>query len=109
MVAGHERILDHLMRFSGSLSIVETYRHGRSVVTTDRLGLDDYCLDGKTALCARLFDPASMANAIETMWSDERLRSELDANALEFAENNCTDEAAAAHLYRVLDVAADPR
>lgn len=93
---------------AGLVTIVETYRHGRSLVTTARSGLEDYCTDGETALCANLFDPGSMAEAIEAMWSDEQLRAELDGRALDFAEANCTDEAAARHLYRVLDTVTAP-
>lgn len=92
---------------AGLVTIVETFRHGRSVVTTERLGLDDYCIDGKTALCAKLFDPVSMADCIDLMWSDTALRSSLDANATAFAEENCTDMAAAMHLLRVLDGVTD--
>ncbi len=88
---------------AGLVTIVETYRHGRSLVTTDRPGLEDYCVHDENALCSKLYDPATMAEAIDTMWSDEVTRSRLDANALAFAEKNCTDQAAATHLYRVLD------
>jgi glycosyltransferase involved in cell wall biosynthesis len=88
---------------AGLVTIVETYRHGRSLVTTERRGLEDYCVHDKNALCAQLFDPKSMAEAIDSMWSDDSLRSELDANASRFADENCTDAAAARHLYRVLD------
>ncbi len=88
---------------AGLVTIVETFRHGRSLVTTERPGLEDYCLHGKNALCGQLFDSKSMAEAIDSMWSDHELRAELDANALDFANENCTDEAAARHLFRVLD------
>ncbi len=91
---------------AGLITIVETYRHGRSLVTTDRRGLEDYCIHGKNALCAQLFDPKSMAESIDSMWSDDALRHELDANALSFATDNCTDSAAARHLFRVLDSAS---
>ncbi len=88
---------------AGLVTIVETFRHGRSLVTTDRPGLEDYCTNGRNVLSARLFDPKSMAEAIDQMWSDAALRAHLDANAHAFAEANCTDEAAARHLTRVLD------
>ncbi len=91
---------------AGLITIVETFRHGRSLVTTNRLGLEDYCIDGKTALCADLFDPRSMADRIHQMWSDDELRKSLDFNAQAFAEENCTDVAAADHLFRVLDSVA---
>jgi glycosyltransferase involved in cell wall biosynthesis len=88
---------------AGLVTIVETFRHGRSVVTTERPGLDDYCTEGKTALCADLFDATSMARCIELMWSDGELRESLDRNAENFAEDNCTDTAAARHMFRILD------
>ncbi len=88
---------------AGIVTIVETFRHGRSLVITDRPGLDDYIVEGKNALCTRLFDPASMADAIEAMWTDEHLRRDLDATAERFAADNCTDEAAARSLVRILD------
>ncbi len=88
---------------AGLVTIVETYRHGRSLVTTKRSGLEDYCVHGKNALCAELFDPKSMAELIDWMWSDHATRAQLDARALQFADDNCTDEAAARHLVRVLD------
>lgn len=88
---------------AGLVTIVETYRHGRSLVTTERDGLDDYCHHGTNALCARLFDPKSLAESIHQMWSDDALRAELDDNARAFADQHCTDQAAAGHLYRILD------
>lgn len=88
---------------AGTITIVETLRHGRGLVITERPGLDDYCFDGETALFARLYDPMSMAEAIDTMWSDPALRARLDAGAGSFADANCTDEAAARHLSRLLD------
>ena len=88
---------------AGLVTIVETYRHGRSLVITDRPGIDDYVFDQKNALCSPVANAPSMATAIEGMWTDEALRSELDAEALRFANDHCTDEAAGRHLIRVLD------
>jgi glycosyltransferase involved in cell wall biosynthesis len=88
---------------AGLVTIVETYRHGRSLVTTDRPGLEDYCHHDVNALCAGLFDVGDMADAIEAMWSDSALRSRLDHEAATFAEANCTDAAAAGHLIGLLD------
>jgi glycosyltransferase involved in cell wall biosynthesis len=92
---------------AGIVTIVETFRHGRSLVITDRPGIDDYIIDGKNALCTRLYDSRSMADAIEAMWSDDRMRGELDEAAFRFAEDNCTDEAAARSLVRILDSVAN--
>ena len=91
---------------AGIVTIVETFRHGRSLVISDRPGIDDYIIDGKNALCTRLYDSRSMADAIEAMWTDHQYRHDLDEAALRFAEDNCTDEAAARSLVRVLDSVA---
>ncbi len=88
---------------AGLVTIVETFRHGRAAVITDRPGLEDYVFDGKNSLCPGLYDSRSMADAIESMWSDDAYRTELDAAALRFAEDNCTDEAAGRSLIRLLD------
>lgn len=39
---------------AGLVTIVETFRHGRTVVTTDRSGLEDYCHHGVNSMCAPL-------------------------------------------------------
>lgn len=88
---------------AGLITIVEAFRHGRAVVTTDRRGLEDYIFPEKTALTTKPGDSASMAEAIEAMWNDRGLRESLDANAFAFAQENCTDESAAQSLYGILD------
>ncbi|MDH3679149.1 MAG: glycosyltransferase [Acidimicrobiia bacterium] len=88
---------------AGLVTIVETFRHGRAVVITNRPGLEDYVFEGKNALCSELYDAKSMVEAIDAMWSDDELRAELDANAERFGEENCTDAAVGTELIRILD------
>lgn len=88
---------------AGLITIVESFRHGRAVVTTKRRGLDDYIFPNETALVAEPFDVASMTEKIDAMWNDDKLRKSLDANAAAFALEHCTDEAAARSLYDILD------
>ncbi len=88
---------------AGLVTIVETFRHGRSMVITDRPGLEDYAFDGHNALCPELYDAKSMVEAIDAMWSDDNLRAELDANAEAFADANCTDRAVGTKLIKILD------
>ncbi len=92
---------------AGLVTIVETFRHGRSLVITRRSGLEDYCCDGQNVLSADLGDATSMTEAIDAMWSDPGLRSRLDQAAESFAMANCTDAAAAGHLTSILDAFAD--
>ncbi len=88
---------------AGLVTIVETLRHGRALVITDRLGIEDYVFEGKNALGPPLYDTKAMADAISMMWHDDALRAELDANAARFADDHCTDEAAGRSLIRILD------
>lgn len=92
---------------AGLVTIVETFRHGRSLVITGRPGLEDYCHDQENVLCAGLGDAAEMAEAIDAMWSDAALRQRLDDAADAFGQANCTDAAAADHLTRILDSFAE--
>ncbi len=88
---------------AGLVTIVETFRHDRSLVITRRPGLEDYCLENETVLQAAMGDAGAMAEAIEEMWSDEATRHRLDAGAAAFGRANCTDAAAGQHLVRILD------
>lgn len=88
---------------AGLVTIVETFRHGRSMVITRRAGLEDYCWEGENVLCAGPGDAAGLADAIDAMWGDRELRDRLDRAAGDFGRSNCTDEAAAAHLVGILD------
>lgn len=94
---------------AGLVTIVETFRHGRSLVATRRPGLEDYFLEDQTVLCANLEDASDLADAIDRMWSDDGERARLDRGATEFGLANCTDEVAAKHLVRVLDEAVGER
>ncbi len=88
---------------AGLVTIVEAFRHGRSLVATRRPGLEDYFLENETVLCADLGDVTGLADAIDRMWSDDDERSRLDQGATDFGLTHCTDEVAARHLVRVLD------
>ncbi len=88
---------------TGLVTIVECLRHGRGMVSTARSGVEDYLFDGTNSLLALPGNADSLAHRIEAMWTDEGLRNKLDANALAFGKLNCTDEAAAKSLIRILD------
>jgi len=88
---------------AGLVTIVETFRHGQGLVITNRPGLEDYIFEGKNSLCPELFDTKSMVEAIDAMWSDDALRTELNANAQRFGDENCTDEVVGRRLIKILD------
>lgn len=88
---------------AGLVTIVECLRHGRGLVSTARSGTEDYLTDGYNALLALPGNVDSLAQRIEAVWTDQAQSDLLDKNALVFANEFCTDEAAGAALVRVLD------
>ncbi len=91
---------------AGLVTIVECFCHGRAMVGTDRPGVDDYLLDDRNSLLAQPGDVDGLAERIEAMCTDDALRTRLDTEAGRFAEEHCTDAAAAASLVDVLSLAA---
>jgi hypothetical protein len=87
---------------AGGITIAETFRHGRGLIATDRPGLSDYLLDAKNCITVRPYDATDLADAIDSVWHDDELRSRLNEGALEFAEQ-LTDEAAGAAMGEILD------
>ncbi len=92
---------------AGLVTIVECLRHGRGVVSTKRSGTEDYLTDGYNALLALPGNVDSLAQRIEAVWTNKKQSDLLDTNALAFANEFCTDEAAGAALIRVLDGVMD--
>lgn len=88
---------------AGLVTIVEAFRHGRSMVGTRRSGVEDYLVDDENALLAQPFDANGLADRLEAMWTDDSLRKRLDENAQRFGIDHCTDEAAAQALREILD------
>jgi glycosyltransferase involved in cell wall biosynthesis len=88
---------------AGVVTLVETFRHGRGVVATRRSGLEDYLIHDKNSLLSSPRNAVEMAECIEAYWTDEVLRTRIDNGARTFADENCTDTAAAGSLVKVLD------
>ncbi|MEZ5258494.1 MAG: glycosyltransferase [Ilumatobacteraceae bacterium] len=86
----------------GLVTIVESFRHGRFVVATDRAGIEDYVHPNENSLVHAPGDAEDLATVIEAAWRDEQLRARLDDGALRFADAHCTDHAAGSALGRIL-------
>ncbi|WP_328805342.1 glycosyltransferase [Rhizorhabdus histidinilytica] len=94
---------------SGQITMVEAMRMGRPLIVTDTIGSRDYVVDDATGLLVPPRDPAALAAAMQRLWDDAALRSRLSSGARRFAEDNLSDEAAAAALVRILDAVATRR
>ena len=89
---------------AGLITIAEAFRHGRSLVATDRQGVDDYLQHDENALLVPVADSAALRSAIESQLEDDALRVRLDKGAAEAGRVRHTDEAAASRLVEVLDI-----
>ena len=93
----------------GTVTIVETMRHGRGPLVTRRSGVEDYVSDEVSGLLIQPYDVDGWERALQRAWEDTALRALIDSGADSFAEANCTDEAAGRALGRVLDELACER
>lgn len=94
---------------AGLITMAEAFRHGRSLVVSDRQGIDDYVQHDENALLVPVADAGAMADAVQGMWDDAALRERLNKGALAAGDRRHTDEAAGRRLVEVLDSVLDSR
>lgn len=94
---------------AGLITMAEAFRHGRSLVVSNRQGIDDYVRHDENGLLVPVGHADAMAESIQTMLSDEALRKRLDEGALVAGDKHHTDDAAAQRLVDVLDSVIEGR
>ncbi len=87
---------------AGTVTIVEAMRMGCAIIATRRSGVEDYIEHGKTGLLVEPYSTSALTEAIDRLWNDAELRNRLGKAAYQFAAEHCSDEAAGAHLSRIL-------
>jgi glycosyltransferase involved in cell wall biosynthesis len=92
---------------TGPVTITSTMRMRRPIIATRTTGSVDYIIDGKTGLLTQPGAVDELAEAIDRLWQDEKLRHSLGEAAGDYAKENFSDEAAGAALGRILDNVAD--
>lgn len=88
---------------NGHVTLVGGMHLGKAHVVTDSSGLTDYVTNGETALMVPAGDAAAMQMAIESLLSNPGLANRLGSAAKDFAEENCSDEAALNFFANFLD------
>jgi hypothetical protein len=88
---------------AGQVTVVETLRMARPLITTRSIGTVDYVSDGKNGFLVAPGNVDALAAAIEHTWSDEQVRSSVSREADAYARTYLSDEAAAAQLVRILN------
>ncbi len=94
---------------AGTMTIVEAMRQRCAIVCTRRLGIEEYVVDGETAVLVSPGDAGEMAEAMRWLMNDDAERERLAKNAYKFALAHCSDEAAGARMGEVLDGVLDAR
>lgn len=94
---------------AGLITMAEAFRHGRSLVVSDRGGIDDYVQHEENALLVPVGDSDAMAESIRAVLDDTELRERLNKGALRCGEVRHTDEAAGRRLVEVLDSVLEHR
>ena len=94
---------------SGQVTVIEAQRLGRAVIATRSMGTVDYIDEGRTGLFVDQQDPKDLAEAMQRLWDDRRLRETIAAGGADFAGSRLSDEAAGRSLGQILDELADQR
>jgi len=94
---------------AGLITMAEAFRHGRSLVVSDRQGIDDYVEHDANALLVPVSDADAMAESIDALLKDAGLRERLNKGALDTGERHHTDAAAGRRLVAVLDSVLEGR
>ena len=72
------------------LALAEAMAAGLPAVAFAVAGVSDLVIDGQTAILVRPEDPAALADGIETLARDRRLRESLGSAARELARQRCS-------------------
>ena len=84
-------------------AIIEAAAAGRPMIATDVVGNRDALLDGKTALLVPLNDVTALADKIELLLLDTRLRSCLGSEAQEYSRKNFDERVVTSRIIKLYD------
>ena len=85
---------------------IEAMSHGTPVIASTLGGIEEWLAHGRTGLGVPPNEPAALAEAIDRLLGDSRLRSQLGLNALRVYEERFRPEYHTARLLSVLEAAA---
>lgn len=88
---------------AGQVTIVEAMRMGRVVIASRCNGIEDYIIHGETGLLVEPQSVEDLVQALDLLWNDQELRNRLGQNAMQYAAQHFSDEAAGRGLSKILD------
>ena len=85
-------------------SVLEAMSMGRPIITTDVPGCKDTVIHGVTGLLVRSKDSSDLANAMERLIEDGKLRATMGRKSREYAIKKYSDDTVAADIITQLDI-----
>jgi len=98
--------IDNESTASGQVTVIEAMMYKKAVIATDTIGTRDYIINGQTGFLVRPRSEKALADSIELLWSNEKLRSEVASNAQEYVKTELNHQKATAHLIQILNATA---
>lgn len=98
--------IDNQSTASGQVTVIEAMMYKKAVIATDTIGTRDYIRNGQTGFLVRPQSEKELADSIELLWRNEKLRSEVAANAQEYVRTELSHQKAADRLIQILNATA---
>lgn len=95
--------ISNLETASGQVTFISSMALGCPVIATECPGTRDYLTDGDGSYLIPPFDAEAMRAKMDTLWHDERTRTEMGVKAKELWQNKYSDPVAGENLLLVLD------
>ena len=85
-------------------SVLEAMSMGRAIITTDVPGCRDTVIHGVTGFLVRPKDSSDLANAMERLIEDEKIRATMGQKSREYAVKKYSDDSVVAEIIAELDI-----
>jgi glycosyltransferase involved in cell wall biosynthesis len=95
--------VDNKSTASGQVTILEAMVHARAVIATNTIGTSDYIVNGSTGILVSPKNPDELGNAIDTLWNNELLRTNIAKNAYQYVSTELTMNKTRDRLIKILD------
>ncbi len=88
---------------SGQISFINSMLMGVPTIATKSPGTVDYIEDGRTGFLCEPNDAQILKDTMLRLWNDDVLHEKIAHDAMIYAENHFSDEAAAVSLFDIID------
>ncbi len=93
----------------GHVTMVSCMHLARGFVVTNSSGVAEYARDGENCIAVEPFDPAKLADVIQSLWMDREKCEQLGRNGRALAEREFSEASAAKRFQGLLDRVLDEK